>query len=511
MARSLLFLALVATAASQKAGSMQAEQHPQLKVQECSLAGGCVDQQRSVVVDANWRWTHQVGNTTNCYSGNAWDPTLCPDVATCTQNCALEGAGAEYESTYGVHASGAELKLDFVTQGAYSKNIGSRLFLMDSDSKYKMFQLKNKEFTFDVDVSQLPCGLNGALYFVQMDADGGMGKYPTNEAGAKYGTGYCDAQCPRDLKFINGEANSEKWAPSPSDPNAGTGKYGSCCTEFDVWEANKMGMAYTAHACNVTEQYRCEGAACGDDASGDRFNGVCDKNGCDFQAFRLGNTSFFGEGAGFVLDTTQPMRVVTQFITDDGTDGGKLVEVRRYYRQGDKVVPTPSMKVGGKGPFDSLTKDFCTAEVDLFQDGTNFLAKGGFEATDLAFEKGMVLTLSLWDDHEANMLWLDGTYPAGSTAPGAARGKCAADSGKPVDVEKNSADASVRYMNIKFGEIGSTDVGLSTPAPSTPAPGAGPSPMDCPGGSLTACMDLCPSDPPVVYTACVTECAKRCA
>ena len=36
-----------------------------------------------------------------------------------------------------------------------------------------MFKLKNKEFTFDVDVSELPCGLNGALYFVEMEADGG--------------------------------------------------------------------------------------------------------------------------------------------------------------------------------------------------------------------------------------------------------------------------------------------------------------------------------------------------
>ena len=56
-----------------------------------------------------------------------------------------------------------------------------------------MFKLKNKEFTFDVDVSNMPCGLNGALYFVEMEADGGKAKHPTNEAGAKYGTGYCDA------------------------------------------------------------------------------------------------------------------------------------------------------------------------------------------------------------------------------------------------------------------------------------------------------------------------------
>lgn len=52
------------------------------------------------------------------------------------------------------------------------------------------------------------CGLNGALYFVSMDADGGLSKYSGNEAGAKYGTGYCDSQCPRDLKFINGEVGS---------------------------------------------------------------------------------------------------------------------------------------------------------------------------------------------------------------------------------------------------------------------------------------------------------------
>jgi len=31
-----------------------------------------------------------------------------------------------------------------------------------------MFTLLNREFAFDVDVSTMPCGLNGGLYFVQM-------------------------------------------------------------------------------------------------------------------------------------------------------------------------------------------------------------------------------------------------------------------------------------------------------------------------------------------------------
>ena len=33
--------------------------------------------------------------------------------------------------------------------------------------------------------------------------------FAANEAGPPYGTGYCDAQCPHDIKWINGEANSE--------------------------------------------------------------------------------------------------------------------------------------------------------------------------------------------------------------------------------------------------------------------------------------------------------------
>lgn len=48
------------------------------------------------------------------------------------------------------------------------------------------------------------CGLNGAVYFVSMDEDGGTSKFSSNTAGAKYGTGYCDSQCPRDIKFIDG-------------------------------------------------------------------------------------------------------------------------------------------------------------------------------------------------------------------------------------------------------------------------------------------------------------------
>jgi cellulose 1,4-beta-cellobiosidase len=123
---------------------------------------------------------------------------------TCAKNCALDGG--DYVNTYGITSTGSALTLNFVTHGPHSTNAGSRVYLMANDTSYQIFNLKNQEFTFDVDVSNLPCGLNGALYFVEMDADGGVSKYPNNKAGAKYGTGYCDAQCTHGVKFVNGEA-----------------------------------------------------------------------------------------------------------------------------------------------------------------------------------------------------------------------------------------------------------------------------------------------------------------
>merc|ERR1712057_120813 len=172
-------------------------------------------------------------------------------------------------------------------------------------------------------------------------------------------------------------------------------------------------------------------------------------------------------GKGGNVDSSQKMTVVTQFITEDGTDSGTLKEIRRHYVQNGKRIDTPELNVGSK-TFNSISDDFCAAEVGLFKDHTNFLQKGGLKSMDAAMEKGMVLVLSLWDDHAANMLWLDSTYPVGSTGPGALRGYCSTDSGKPTDVESAQANAHVIFSDIKFGPIGSTTD--STPPAPSPTP-----------------------------------------
>jgi len=359
--------------------------------------------------------------------------------------------GANYSGTYGINSSGNSLTLKFVT-GA---NIGSRVYLLASDTAYQMFKLLNQEFTFDVDMSNLPCGLNGALYLIQMAADGGLSKYPNNKAGAKYGTGYCDAQCPHDLKFINGEANVLGWTPASNDANSGSGQYGTCCSEMDIWEANNAAAAYTPHPCSVTSQSRCSGTDCGD--GDNRYGGVCDKDGCDFNSYRMGNTGFLGPGK--TVNTNAKFTVVTQFITSTGTASGTLSEIRRIYVQGGKVIANSATAISGISPaVNSITDNFCSQQKTAFGDTNSFATKGGLKAMGNALNAGMVLALSIWDDHTANMLWLDSSYPLNKTPgnPGVTRGACATTSGVPSDVEKNSPNASVTFSNIKYGDLNST-------------------------------------------------------
>ena len=175
------------------------------------------------------------------------------------------------------------VKLDFSTEGG---NVGSRLYIRDTEHSYKMFKLLNREFTLDVNMKKLGCGTNGAVYFIEMDPFGGMGR-DGNAAGAKFGTGYCDAQCPHE-KF---ETNTSM---------------GICCVEMDIWEANKRATAYTPHPCSTVGPERCYGnIECGYGENGERWKGLCDKDGCDLNTYRMGATDFYGPGKGYEARTTQ--------------------------------------------------------------------------------------------------------------------------------------------------------------------------------------------------------------
>jgi cellulose 1,4-beta-cellobiosidase len=195
-------LSLLGTVAAQQAGTRTPERHPSLSIKRCTRSGSsktCTNVGAQIVLDSNWRWAHSTTGTDNCYWGDTWNSNVCPNGKTCAANCAVDGID-NYASNYGVSTAGDALSLRYLTKD----NTGSRVYLLANDDKYFMFKLKNQEFAFDVDLSTVGCGLNAALYLAGMEEDGGKAKHPGNKAGAKYGTGYCDAQCPHE-RFINGE------------------------------------------------------------------------------------------------------------------------------------------------------------------------------------------------------------------------------------------------------------------------------------------------------------------
>jgi cellulose 1,4-beta-cellobiosidase len=267
---------------------------------------------------------------------------------------------------------------------------------MAGDETYQTFALLGNEFTFDVDASQLPCGLNGALYFVSMDGDGGRARFTTNAVGAKFGTGYCDAQCPHDVHFVDGEVRLSSPArhPPPDRSQANLdGTLGTCCPEMDVWEANSISTAFTAHPCLLTyDQTECDGASCS----------LCDKAGCDFNPYRQGNKTFYGPGPQYTIDSTKKITVVTQFVSLLGV----LTDIKRLYVQNGRVIANSATKVPAVGG-NSINTLYCPAQKLAFGDPDTFTLNGGLVSMGAALSRPMVLAMSLWDDGASNMLWLD--------------------------------------------------------------------------------------------------------
>jgi len=468
-------LSLIVLASAQAPGDKFQEGGPKINLYTCDAPGQCKKESLVFTMDANWRYTHLKGEWDNCYKKNLWvsDPCKGDDGLGCAKQCVVEGIPiGDYKKKYGIEGSRSDdgvkmrFKSVFTAGSEEYTSVGARLYMLKGDNYY-MFRLLNKEFAFDADMSQLECGMNGAVYYIEMEENGGKGK-GANTAGAAYGTGYCDAQCPHDIKYIDGEANIKGWKPNPKDKseNMGVGHYGACCNEMDIWEANSMSNAYTPHPCSKPSMYRCEGTECGDNDKGERYKGVCDKDGCDYASWRMGARDFYGRGSQFKVDTSKALTQVTQFLTDDESDSGTLVEIRRVWKQGGKVIENtdaPHMKGCLGGDSNSLTDDICKSQNEKFGDYNHFRELGGNGEMGRSLDRGHVLSVSLWDDVEVSMMWLDSWYPRDKDkeAPGVSRGPCeGGDKSTPIYVRKNFADNVVEYWNFKWGCIGCTTEGI---------------------------------------------------
>lgn len=412
--RLLAALAGLTLASAQGIGSTP-EVHPQLTTQKCTTKGGCETHLTNIVLDAGSHPLVDVNTGSSCFnSTGGLDPALCSTPESCAKNCVYEAA--DYAAN-GVYADGDSLTMRmYLGSGANITDVSPRIYLLEKDGKnYRNLQLLNKELAFTVNMTNLPCGMNAALYFSEMASNGGRGK--NNPAGATYGTGYCDAQCYVD-DFFDGVANTQG--------------VGSCCQEMDIWEANARATGLTPHPCNTTGPFGCTGTECGQ-------QGVCDHNGCGFNPYALGAHGFYGYGSNYTVDTSQPFTVVTQFLTDDNTETGTLVEIRRLYVQNGVTIQN-AVITAGSYTGDSITSEFCPNVDGYFND------VGGLERMGEALGRGMTLIFSIWNDKGGFMDWLD----SGNAGP------CNATEGNPALIEVEDPGTDVTWSNIKWGEIGST-------------------------------------------------------
>lgn len=445
------FLTLLATAAllTIQVYADSAESQPRLNYEECTKTAGCKTIEASVTVDVHWRkFVSNQDPEISCLEDGHWNPTLCPNPDECLKNC---GAGeiSNYEESTGVYnpdQSGSSVTMKFVVsedKKTHKKNIGSRLYHLGQDGRYVLYKLKGREMSFDVDLSRLTCGMNGALYLSEMSLDGGANNQPsmnTKYGGSYFGTGYCDAQCPTDSAFNGGEINL-------NPPADGAPRKGNCCPEMDILESNALAQAFTPHPCSRTGQSTCMGDQCPEGPKG-----FC--AGCDFNPYRLGSTDFYGPGK--TVDSSLPFKIVTQFITDSS---GDLSEIRRIYVQNGQIIENAHPAYPELKPYNSITEDFCSASTELFGGEDRFRKKGGLQQLGKSLDDGMVLVLSLWDDMSpTDMLWLDGIFPpdADPTKPGVVRGPCTPAEGNATLIENKYPNAFVQFGNIRVGELDST-------------------------------------------------------
>merc|ERR1711988_1460209 len=102
-------------------------------------------------------------------------------------------------------------------------------------------------------------------------------------------------------------------------------------------------------------------------------------------------------------------------------------------------------------------KRACADKKKEFGDRDSFTEKGGMKKLSGALERGMVLVMSMWDDIEFDMNWLD-SYMHGQdpSKPGVLRGTCDPKDGDAKTLREKYPDSDYTITHVKWGDIGTT-------------------------------------------------------
>lgn len=199
---------------------------------------------------------------------------------------AIEGLGPALLAGGGGSIEGGSLTL--------SHNSGYTLF-SEFEGKWEpnnlmQLELLGKELSFTVDLSDVGCACNVALYLTAAPGRGENGRPYAGLENSTQPPFYCDAN------KVGGQ-----W-----------------CPEVDIMEANNRALAATPHRC--------------DEPTNGHYSN-CDRQGC-MQNTRDEPDSY-GPGGDYTIDTSRPFRVSTEFPEEDGVLIGMVTTLRQA---GRKVV-----------------------------------------------------------------------------------------------------------------------------------------------------------------------------
>jgi len=205
----------------------------------------------------------------------------------------IDGVDAHYqivalnESVGFVNVSGRSLTL----QHGNVSDQGTRIWVAKDGSmapdSYAQFPLLGKTLTYTIDLADVGCSCNAALYWVSMPGYGANGQPAPSEKG----NFYCDA--------------NKVW--------------GTWCWEMDTFEGNQHTMAVTPHTCSSPPGMAissCDRAGAGRNSWLANRHGICPEDRC-------------------IIDTRKPFRHEQSFVTD--VTGKVLLRITNTMRQGSRV------------------------------------------------------------------------------------------------------------------------------------------------------------------------------
>lgn len=222
--------------------------------------------------------------------------------------------------------------------------------------KMQLLQLLGKRMTFTVDLTGVGCACNLALYLIQSPAR-------------------------FDHHFSIGEDRGDQ-PPYYCDANQVGGQW---CPELDIMEANTHAFQATPHKCDQQKP-------------GGEYES-CDRGGTCYENTR-DHPDAYGPGDDYIIDTTKPFDVSTDFVETFGVFTSFIVTLK----QGSRAVV--------------LDHSNCNAD---------YLAR----MTD-AMASGMSLRITYWGNEAETMAWMD--------SPPCKKQRCTSE---------NAGDAVISNITVK--------------------------------------------------------------